>query len=605
MTPSSLQALTESGRHARSARRWRRGPLASRVFREVALVTIGMSALSVAMTWPALRDPAHTYLTTKIDPVYFMWAIAWAGHGLAHSPASVFDGNAFYPAPLSLAFSDSMLGYGPIALLGGGPGSVVVDYNVLFVAAPALAGVGGYALARQLGAGPLGAAAAGLGVAFAPWRAGQFDHLNVLSTGPFIASLAMLARGHGLSFRGRKGPWRPLWAALGWLFAAWQVSIGFVVGLPFAYLLALIALAALAWWRPRRPPRPPRRLVAADLAGGALFGAVTALMSIPYLAVARTEAHAVQQTHNLAQVQLFSPTWRQLLEPPDFSGTWSWLTGQPSGTYAGSLERLVLPGYVLIALAVTGLFYSTWLVRWRVILAAGIAVVIALTLGTHLPGNGEAGFVFLWRHAPGWAADRTPGRLIMFVTLGLALLAAGAVTRLAGQFAPDGPRSRAGARRLAAVAVLPLLVLAEGYYRVPVSTVPPVPAALQHAPGPLIVLPTSYEFDHTAMAWSAMTGFPEIGNGSGSITPDSVSYMRKELSHFPNATSVAYLRSHGFRSVVVLRDLPPTPQVNPNRIPARSLGLRRISMGDSVLYLIEPRPLAHRRSPPWPGAGKS
>jgi hypothetical protein len=58
---------------------------------------------------------------------------------------------------------------------------------------------------------------------------------------------------------------------------------------------------------------------------------------------------------------------------------------------------------------------------------------------------------------------------------------------------------------------------------------------------------------------------------------------------FPNATSAAYLRSHGFRSVVVLKDIPPTPQVNPNRIPARSLGLRRIDMGDSLLYLVEPR----------------
>ena len=605
MTPTSLPVLTGSGPGSGSSRRWHRGPLANRVLREMVLVTIGMCTLSVAMTWPALRDPAHTYLTTRIDPVYFMWAIAWAGHGLAVSPASVFDGNAFYPVPLSLAFSDSMLGYGPIALLGGRPGSVVVDYNVLFVAAPALTGVGGYALARQLGAGPLGAAAAGFGVAFAPWRAGQFDHLNVLSTGPFTASLAMLARGHGLSFGGRKGAWRPLWVAVGWLFAAWQVSIGFVIGLPFAYLLALIALVALAWWRLRQPSRPPRRLMAADLVGGALFCAVTALMSIPYLTVARTEAPAVLQTHNLLQVRMFAPTWRQLLEPPDFTGTWSWLTGQPVGTYPGSLERLVLPGYVLIALAVTGLFYSVWLVRWRVTLAAGIAVVTALTLGTHLPGNGEAGFVFLWRHAPGWSADRTPGRLIMFVTLGLALLAAGAVTRLAGQFALDGPQYRARALRLAAVAVLPLLVLAEGYYRVPVGTVPPVPAALQRAPGPLVVLPTSYEFDHTAMAWSAMTGFPEIGNGSGSITPDPVSYMRKELSHFPNSTSVAYLRSHGYRSVVVLKGLPPTPQVDPNRIPARSLGLRRINMGDSVLYLVEPRPLAQLRSLRWPRGRKS
>jgi hypothetical protein len=555
----------------------------------MALVTIGMCVLSVAMTWPALRDPAHTYPTTNPDAFELMWAIAWAGHGLVHMPGHVFDANAFYPAPLSLAFTDSLLGYGPIKLLGGGPGSVVVDYNLLFVAAPALTGIGGYALARQVGASPLGAAVAGLGVAFAPWRAGQFAHLHVLSTGPFTASLAMLARGHGLSFRGGKGPWRPLWVAFGWVFAAWQVSIGFAVGLPFTYLLGVIALATLAWWRPRRMPRPPWRLVRAELAGGALFCAVTAFMGTPYLTVARTEADAVARTRNLVDVQFCSPTWRQLLAPPDLSGTWSWLSGQQAGSYPGSLERLVLPGYVLVTLAAIGLFYSAWLVRWRVTLAIGIAVVTALALGTHLAGHGEAGFVFLWRHAPGWASDRTPGRLIMFVTLGLAVLAAGAVTRLAGQLAPDGPRSRAGALRLAAVAVLPALVLAEGYYRVPMEPVPAVPAAMAHAPGPLIVLPSAYKLDPKVMAWSAMTGFPEIGNGASGIAPDSAAFMRKEMYHFPDATSVAYLRSHGFRSVVVLKDVPPAPQVNPNRIPAASLGLRRTDMGDSVLYLVEPR----------------
>jgi hypothetical protein len=288
-------------------------------------------------------------------------------------------------------------------------------------------------------------------------------------------------------------------------------------------------------------------------------------------------------------VRLFSPTWRTMLEPADLSGTWSWLSGQPAGRYSGALEHLVLPGYGLITLAVIGLFYSAWLVRWRVTLAVGTAIITALALGTHLAGHGEAGFVFLWRHAPGWASDRTPGRLIMFAALGLAVLAAGAVTRLAGRLAPDGPRSRAMVLRLAAVAVLPALVVAEGYYRVPVSTLPPVPAAMEHAPAPIVVLPSDYNLDSAAMAWSAMAGFPEIGNGASGITPDSVRYMRKEMYHFPTAKAVAYLRSHGIRSVVVLKGLPPTPQVNPYEIPAASLGLRRIDMGDSVLYLVEPR----------------
>jgi hypothetical protein len=555
------------------------------------LVTSAMCALSVFMTWPALRDPAHTYPSAQSDPLILIWAIAWAGHGLVHTPAHVFDGNVFYPAPLSLAFSDSMLGYGPVKLLGLGPGGVLVDYNLLFVAAPALSGAGGYALARQLGASPLGAAVAGLGFAFAPWRAAQSGWLHVESTGQLTASLAMLARGHGLSFRGRKGPWRPLWVALGWLFATWQVSIGFQNGLPFGYLLAVITLATLAWWLLRRRPHVPGRLVTVELAGGALFCAVTAFMAAPYLTVARTDADTVLFTRSLGAVQGRSPTWRELLQPPDVGVTWSWLAGR----HPGYALHLLLPGYVLITLAVTGLFYSAWLLRWRAALAVGTAIFTLLALGTHLAGHGESGFVFLWRHAPGWAADRAPGWLIVFVTLGLSLLAAGTVTRLAGQPATDGPRPRARALRLAAAAVLSLLVLAEGYSRVPQTMVPPVPAAMKHAPGPLIVLPATSTFDKTVMVWSAMTGFPEIGNGASGIAPDSVTYMRKEMRGFPDATSVAYLRSRHFRSVVVLKDqaaIPASSRVDAGRLPAASLGLRRIDMGDSVLYLIEPHPSA-------------
>ena len=50
----------------------------------------------------------------------------------------------------------------------------------------------------------------------------------------------------------------------GWAVAAWQVSLGFTLGLQLGYLLALLAvIAAVAWWRRGRPALPPR-LVRAD-----------------------------------------------------------------------------------------------------------------------------------------------------------------------------------------------------------------------------------------------------------------------------------------------------------------------------------------------------
>src|SRR5205814_2476208 len=34
----------------------------------------------------------------------------------------------------------------------------------------------------------------------------------------------------------------------GWLVSAWQVSLGFTLGLQYCYLLAVIGLVAVVWW---------------------------------------------------------------------------------------------------------------------------------------------------------------------------------------------------------------------------------------------------------------------------------------------------------------------------------------------------------------------
>ena len=135
---------------------------------------------------------------------------------------------------------------------------------------------------------------------------------------------------------------------------------------------------------------------------------------------------------------------------------------------------------------------------------------------------------------------------------------------------------------------LPILVVAEGYARIPESRLPPVPAALRSAPAPVVVLPSIWIFEPTVMIWSAMTGFLKVANGSSGIEPTSIRVMRAATAHFPDAKSVAYLRRHGFRSVVVLKNQVHTRLwADAGRAPAPALGLRRIDMGDSVLFVVE------------------
>jgi hypothetical protein len=170
----------------------------------------------------------------------------------------------------------------------------------------------------------------------------------------------------------------------------------------------------------------------------------------------------------------------------------------------------------------------------------------------------------------------------VFVTLALALLAAGAVSRLGG-WGPRGHRGRSLGLRVVALLVLPVLIVLEGYARIPVTPVPASPAALTQAAGPLVVLPSSAASDSKVMFWTAARGFPAVGNGHSGLTPTTLTALRTELAGFPDERSVLYMRRNGFRSVVVLRT---AGAVGVDRVPDPALGLTRRDLGDSLLYTL-------------------
>ena len=115
---------------------------------------------------------------------------------MLHSPLHLFDANAFYPHPLSLAFSDSLLGYGPAAFFGSGTVAALVRYNLLFLFAYSLCFVGAYLLARELGLGGSARRPPGVAFAYAPYRVTEAGHLHVISSGGIPLALFLLLRGY-------------------------------------------------------------------------------------------------------------------------------------------------------------------------------------------------------------------------------------------------------------------------------------------------------------------------------------------------------------------------------------------------------------------------
>jgi hypothetical protein len=570
------------------------------------LAALGSVLLAVVMTWPTLRHPTRTIPQDIWDPTLQAWQIAWSGHALATNPAGLWHSNAFYPERYTLAFTDAVPGYALAGLIGTGPSAALLRYNIVYVLAFALAFFGAYALVRQLGASRAGAAVAAAAFAYAPWRWAHGGHLNILSSGGIALALAMLARGHGWSLRHgyRPDTARPAWALAGWLVAAWQMTLGFGIGLPFAYVLALIgAIAVGAWAGSRRytdrsvsvrglagswASRPPfgRRLLYADLGGLAAFAVTAAGMAYPYLKVVEQHPYA---RRSIAELALFSPPVRGLFTAPGESLTWGMAHAGLRAGMVAPAETTLLPGFILYGLAAAGLFMSTWSVRWRVLLGTGVLATAILALGTNAPAGGQFGDVLLYRALPGWDGLRTPGRLILWTTLLLGVLAAGAVSAFAQrvrEYAVGRVPAQPGFALRVAMVVPLLLVLYEGRSASDHPVVPPAPAAMHTAQAPLLVLPSEELTDENVMLWGT-DRFPLMVNGASAFGPHLQARVRQATAQFPDPTSIDLLRQLGVKTVIVVKSRAAgTPYEYAATADVAGLDITRTEDADAVVYRL-------------------
>ena len=533
-----------------------------------------------------LRRPVLRQLTTGVpedlgDPLLQAWQLAWGREALLRQPLDPFDANTFWPLENSLAFSDSLLGYAPLGLLfAEGTGGALLRYNIVFLLTYALAFTGAYALARQLGASRTAGAVAGLAFAYAPWHLAQEGHLQILSNGAIPLALALLARGHGY---GRPGPQRPRLVLAGWAVAAWQVTLGFGLGLQFGYLLTVLTLVyAVAWLVRRRSAepafRPSRRLVVAEVGGMALFLVVAAAFALPYLEVAEDRPEARRMIDDL---DLYSPPLSGFLVAPADSRLYGTAQEDQRAELSFAPEMTLAVGGTLVVLAVSGVVVGRWPLRRRLSLAAGAIVLLVLATGTQFAGGGRWTYLLLYEYAPGWEGIRTPGRLVVPLTLALALLAATGLDRLR--------EATGGRRRALATGVLAFaLVGAESLGTTPVLPAPAAPAALRNVTGPVLVLPSDATSDLQAMFFSTEGLYPLV-NGYSGFTPASLDALRAAVAPFPDPTSVQLLRQRGVRQVVLLpaRAAGSSWEQAAAR-PVDGLPLRRRSVGEAVVYDLNP-----------------
>src|SRR3954468_21600605 len=382
--------------------------------REVLFAALTAIGLALVMHWPLPLHIGRDVARDLGDPLPQAWQVAWDGHALLHQPLDFFQANVFWPLKNSLAFSDALVGYAPAGVIGSGPHAAIARYDLLFLFAYALAFFGAYLLGRELGAGRVGGFVAGAAFAYAPWRLEQDGHLHVLSSGGIPLALALLVRGY------RRSSGRTVLA--GWLVAAWQLSLGFSLGLQLAYLLLVLAVLALALGF-----RPPRATPLATAFGGLAFVLVAVLLSRPYLEVGRDHPESKRTD---ATVAAFSGWPRMYLAPPGANTVWSGVTVEQRRRLKFVPEQTLFPGLAVVALALLCLARGglrSRRLRWG--LLAGVLAGVWLSMGFH-EGSFPWPYELVYHHLPGWESSRTPSRLNTLVSLGLALLAAGGATWL-------------------------------------------------------------------------------------------------------------------------------------------------------------------------------
>ena len=616
---------------SREPARWAPSPAFGRS--ELLWVVLAGVLLAVLTTWPLVLHLPSRIAPDLGDPVRTAWEIAWVGHAMLHNPLHLFDANAFYPHANSLAFSDSLLGYGPAGFFGSGTVAALVRYNLLFLFAWSLCFIGAYLLAREIGLGRLGGAATGLAFAYAPYRVTEAGHLHVISSGGLPLALFLLLRGY------RRSSAKLVLA--GWLVSAWQISLGFTLGMQYAYLLAVLALLVVVyWWRGRltpslaaivgnastkpkatvaegngprhgaghgRGPLIPRHLLIVTIVGVAVLGAVTIYQAAPYLQVARDYPTAKR---TIKEVKTYSSGPAAWLAASSENRVWGGITSGMRANVHSKNESVFFPGGLILLLALVGLTGvggarvggAPYTRRLRLGLALGILAVSIFALGFGLTGAGYP-YRLLFDYAPGWNGVRVPGRIFTLATIFYALLAGAGAQLLVRRIGTWGTRHSLRALPALLGAALLIGIVGEGAGHLAHPIVPQPARAEVGLPGPLLDLPTDGAADRVWQYFST-DGFYAIPIGNSTFDFPAVDDLRGGMRGFPDRASIEKLRFYGIRTVVLHLHMPKLPGIvgyalaEPPDVnaaaakPVAGLGVTRRQVGSIVIYEIGPGPKA-------------
>ena len=492
---------------------------------ELGVVACVSALLTIAFTYPLAFEMGKVGRVDNADGQFSIWNVAWVARTLVVDPRHVFDANIFYPHRGTLAFSESNLGAGLVALpVYWATQNPYAAHNFVFLVGFAVSAIAAYYLVRYLTQDRRAAALSGVCFAFCPYAFAHAAQIQLeLTAGlPFV-----LLAFHRLV--DRPSPGRG--AVLGGVMAAQALCCGYY-GV-FAILLicyaTCVVLVTRSLWR--------NATFATALALGAIVAiAIVLPASWPYMGLARVGAFG----RGLEQARPFSANLAAYIASPAYAHRWMLRFLPP-------WREVLFPGFIAIAFGVAGVALARDQRHREFVAIYGGAALLAAWASF---GPGAGLYAWIYSAVPVMSLLRAPARLGIVVTLCLVVLTGLAVAAVLAR--TQRPNLLAAALIFAAIAehVIPP-------QRWPAAlSVEPVYRALAAQPrGPVIELPLystdiGVQGNAKYMLTSTAHWMPLVNGYSDSVPADFRTNARI-LAEFPSVDAFRILQSLGVRYVVV------------------------------------------------------
>jgi hypothetical protein len=436
----------------------RHHPLLRRGFLPALSALLGYLLLTLALTYPLVREFARAIPGDGFDGWQNYWNLWWVRVALLDQHTHPwFTDLLYHPTGVSLLFHtlNAFNGFTflPVQLAWG----LLPAYNSVVVFSFAVGGLGAYLLARQV-LGPTSsrwaAFAAGVIFTFAPYHiAHLLGHMQLIALEwlPFYA-LYLLRTVAAAGMRqpnarlAREAGMATLFLALVALCDWYYV---FYCGILTAVALAWVVVTGLA---ADRRERPAAGRVVLTVAG--MWLALVVLFSPLLVPMVREARQFEFMVPDAEQSRTLSADLLAFVTPQEFHPLWGeWARARAQVFKSTVSEHQVFAGYSVLVLALIGLFARgerRFPASTKGLWAAVLAVFFVLSLGpvlhiggrtALLPGGGEIPLPYgLLAGLPFVDIMRSVSRLDVMVMLALGILAAAGVAALAkgraGRWAP-------------------------------------------------------------------------------------------------------------------------------------------------------------------------